>query len=268
MKKVAPWLLSALCYACCSACLGCGGCDRSGVGPSVARPVTVTEEEAIDSSSSSGGDPQLALRRAMVETQLAGRDITDRRVLLAMEKVPRHLFVPRILWSQAYADYPLPIDHDQTISQPYIVAFMSQVLQLDGTERVLEVGTGSGYQAAVLAELCREVHTIEIIPELSQGASKTLKQLGYSNVHLRVGDGWAGWPEKAPFDAIMVTAAPPRIPQPLIDQLSEGGRMILPVGDLYQDLVLVEKTPEGVTRQKVLPVRFVPMTGQAQKRDL
>jgi len=250
---------------------GCGACDRGGASVGVTHPPPTRvddalSKEAIDRVPAPTGDSLLAKRRSMVETQLAARDITDKRVLSAMEKVPRHLFVPKVLWSQAYSDYPLPIDHDQTISQPYIVAFMSQALRLDGSERVLEIGTGSGYQAAVLAELCREVSTIEIIPELSKSASKVLKQLGYDNVHLRVGDGYAGWPEKAPFDAIMVTAAPPLVPQPLIDQLAVGGRMILPVGDLYQYLVLIEKTPRAITRRKVLPVRFVPMTGEAQKR--
>jgi protein-L-isoaspartate(D-aspartate) O-methyltransferase len=200
----------------------------------------------------------------MVKTQLAGRDITDPRVLSTMGKVPRHLFVAPYLRAQAYADYPLPIEHDQTISQPYIVAFMTQALQLDGSERVLEVGTGSGYQAAVLSDLCREVYSIEIIPALSEQAAKVLADIGASNVSLRVGDGYRGWPEKAPFDGIVVTAAPPSVPQPLVDQLAVGGRMIVPVGVHDQELVVIERSAQGIARREVLPVRFVPMTGEAQ----
>jgi protein-L-isoaspartate(D-aspartate) O-methyltransferase len=207
-----------------------------------------------------------ALRGRMVDQQLAGRDITDPRVLRVMGAVPRHRFVPLEVRAEAYGDYPLPIGLDQTISQPYIVAFMTQALRLDGDERVLEIGTGSGYQAAVLAGLCAEVYSIEIIPELSRRAGETLADLGIKNVSLRVGDGYRGWPEKAPFDAIVVTAAPPRIPQPLVDQLAAGGRMVAPVGDLAQDLVVIERTPQGVTQRTVMPVRFVPMTGEAQRR--
>lgn len=205
-------------------------------------------------------------RRRMVEQQLAGRDITDRRVLQAMRDVPRHRFVPAAARSQAYSDYPLPIGLDQTISQPYIVAYMTQALRLDGDERVLEIGTGSGYQAAVLARLCKEVYTIEIVPELARRASDTLASLGYANVSVRVGDGYRGWPEKAPFDAIIVTASPPRIPEPLVDQLAPGGRMVVPVGEEFQDLVVLEKTAQGVTQRAVMPVRFVPMTGEVQRR--
>jgi protein-L-isoaspartate(D-aspartate) O-methyltransferase len=202
----------------------------------------------------------------MVDRQLAGRDISDRRVLAALGKVPRHRFVPAHLLSQAYADYPLPIGHEQTISQPYVVAFMSQALRLEGDERVLEIGTGSGYQAAVLGELAREVYTIEIVEPLAQRATSLLAELGYDNVHVRAGDGYRGWPEHAPFDAIMVTAAPDHVPQPLVDQLAPGGRMIIPVGAISQDLVLIERTARGVTRRQVLPVRFVPMTGEAERR--
>ncbi len=203
-------------------------------------------------------------RKRMVETQLAAQGIRDARVLAAMQRVPRHEFVPERQRAGAYDDRPLPIGHGQTISQPFVVAFMSEALQLDGTERVLEVGTGSGYQAAVLAELAAEVYTIEIVEELARTATVALA--GYPNVHVRAGDGYRGWPEEAPFDAIMVTAAPEHVPQPLIDQLALGGRMILPVGARSQDLVLLERTESGIERREVLPVRFVPMTGEAETR--
>jgi protein-L-isoaspartate(D-aspartate) O-methyltransferase len=212
-------------------------------------------------------DPYRLPREEMVRVQLAGRDIADPRVLAAMRKVPRHRFVPQDSLVQAYGDYPLYIGRDQTISQPYVVAFMTQALRLKGSERVLEIGTGSGYQTAVLAELCREVCSVEIIPELSERARRILTELGFANVRLKVGDGYRGWPERAPFDGIMVTAAPSHVPQPLVDQLAPGGRMILPVGENYQNLVLIERTPEGITRREMLPVSFVPMTGEAQKNS-
>jgi protein-L-isoaspartate(D-aspartate) O-methyltransferase len=181
-----------------------------------------------------------------------------------MRKVPRHRFVPANLAEAAYEDNPLPLILGQTISQPYIVAYMTQALQLRGTERVLEIGTGSGYQAAVLAELVPEVYTIEILPELAEQARTTLETLGYKNVRIRIGDGYMGWPENAPFDRIIVTAAPDHVPQPLIDQLKPGGKMIIPVGRMEQDLVLIEKSEQGVSRRSTIPVRFVPMTGRAQ----
>lgn len=276
MTKTSPRLDSmVLGVASCLLLTGCGTCDRGTSTPRLARPEAPSpalvdaegpETGHPDAASQQAGYPAHAEREQMVQLQLAGRDITDARVLAAMRKVPRHLFVAPHLRQQAYADYPLPIDHEQTISQPYIVAFMTQALQLDGSERVLEIGTGSGYQAAVLAELCREVYSIEIIPELSKQAAAVLAEIGVENVHLKVGDGYRGWPEEAPFDGIMVTAAPSHIPQPLVDQLAAGGRMILPVGELDQDLVLIERSKQGITRNKVLPVRFVPMTGDAQKR--
>ena len=212
------------------------------------------------------GDPYAAARRAMVEWQLAARDIDDERVLEAMRRVPRHELVPAPLRDEAYRDYPLPIGHDQTISQPYIVAFMTQALEPRAGDRVLEVGTGSGYQAAVLAELVREVYTIEIVAPLGERARADLARLGYPNVHVRIGDGYEGWPEEAPFDAIIVTCAPEAVPQPLVDQLREGGRMIIPVGDPRrgQELYLLEKRGAEVVRRAILPVRFVPMTGRAQ----
>jgi protein-L-isoaspartate(D-aspartate) O-methyltransferase len=205
-------------------------------------------------------------RHEMVAQQLAARGITDPRVLAAMSDVPREAFVPEELRSLAYDDRPLPIGFEQTISQPYIVAFMTQALALDGHEKVLEIGTGSGYQAAVLAQCAREVYSIEIVEPLGLRARATLDSLGLGNVHTRVGDGFRGWPESAPFDAILVAAAPEQVPQPLIDQLAIGGKLVIPVGSAEQELLLIERTPSGITRRSILPVRFVPMTGEAQRR--
>jgi protein-L-isoaspartate(D-aspartate) O-methyltransferase len=205
-----------------------------------------------------------AARERMVSQQIAasGRDITNARVLAAMGKVPRHEFVPENLRALAYNDHPLPIGHDQTISQPFIVAFMTEKLEPKTTDKVLEIGTGSGYQAAVLAELVREVYTIEIVEPLARRAEADLKRLGYTNVFVRAGDGYKGWPEAAPFDAVIVTCAPEHVPQPLVDQLKEGGRMIIPVGPAgNQELYLLSKRGDKVERRAVLPVRFVPMTG-------
>jgi protein-L-isoaspartate(D-aspartate) O-methyltransferase len=181
--------------------------------------------------------------------------------------VPRHLFVPPELRGQAYEDYPLPIGDEQTISQPYIVALMTSLLDLRGGERVLEIGTGSGYQAAVLAEIAGEVYTIEILGSLAQRSRATLAELGYRNVEVRHGDGWAGWPEKAPFDAIVVTAASPRVPQPLLEQLKVGGRLVVPVGRFFQDLLVYTRTAEGYEKRNVIPVRFVPMTGEVERPE-
>ncbi len=206
------------------------------------------------------------LRAEMVTSQLSRRDITDPAVLLVMGEVPRHLFVPDKWREFAYADHPLPIGEDQTISQPYIVAYMTQALQLKPGDRVLEIGTGSGYQAAVLRELVKEVYTIEIVPVLAARSGALLKELGYDNVHVRAGDGYLGWPEAAPFSAVIVTAAPDHVPQPLVEQLAVGGRMVLPVGDEFQQLVRLSKSQSGVRADTLLPVRFVPMTGKAQKR--
>lgn len=207
-------------------------------------------------------------RKRMVQDQLTGpgRGITNARVLAVMEKVPRHELVPERLRSQAYSDTPLPIGFDQTISQPYIVAFMTEQLEPQPTDRVLEIGTGSGYQAAVLAELVNAVYTIEIIEPLAQRAEADLQRLGYTNIFVRAGDGYQGWPEAAPFDAVIVTCAPENVPSPLVDQLREGGRMIIPVGPAgNQDLVLLTKRGNQLERRAVLPVRFVPMTGEAQR---
>jgi protein-L-isoaspartate(D-aspartate) O-methyltransferase len=209
-------------------------------------------------------------RQRMVAEQLAGigRDITNARVLAAMGKVPRHEFVPERLRSAAYMDCALPIGYDQTISQPFIVAFMTEQCDPKPTDKVLEVGTGSGYQAAVLAELVDKVYTIEIIDDLAKRAAADLKRLGYTNVYVRAGDGYTGWPEAAPFDAIIVTCAPDKVPPPLVEQLKEGGRMVIPVGPVGdQELVLLQKHGDKLERHAELPVRFVPMTRQSQKPD-
>ena len=212
------------------------------------------------------GDPDVDRRARMVETQIIARGVRDPRVLEAMRKVPRHRFVDPSQRSQAYEDHPLPIPGNQTISQPYIVALMTELLDLKPGSRVLEIGTGSGYQSAVLGELAKEVYTIEIVPELARLAAERLRELGYSNVTVREGDGYRGWPEHAPFDAIIVTAAPERIPEPLIDQLAAGGVMVIPVGGFFQELKVFRKGSDGnVTEKDILPVRFVPMTGEVEK---
>lgn len=208
---------------------------------------------------------QREARQAMVQQQIAARDVRDRRVLEAMRRVPRHLFVPQEMQPYAYADSPLPIGHEQTISQPYVVAFMTEALKLKPEDRVLEVGTGSGYQAAILSALVREVYSIEIVEPLAKEAADRLQRLGYSNVKVRAGDGYRGWPEAAPFNAIIVTAAPDHIPQPLLDQLAPGGRLVIPVGRYLQMLTRIRRTAKGFKTEKLLPVRFVPMTGEAQK---
>ena len=206
-------------------------------------------------------------RNKMVENQIKARGVSDERVLNAMSKVQRHLFVPENLRNRAYEDEPLPIGHGQTISQPYIVAYMTEQIDLNESEKVLEIGTGSGYQAAILAEIAKEVYTIEIVPELAARAAEVLHELDYSNVSVKTGDGYLGWPEAAPFDAIIVTAAPAHIPQPLVDQLEVGGRMIIPIGDFSQDLILLERTTKGIEQKRKIPVRFVPMTGEAEEKD-
>jgi protein-L-isoaspartate(D-aspartate) O-methyltransferase len=214
-----------------------------------------------------GKEERALEREEMVEHQLARRGIKDARVLAAMRRVPRHRFVPEAERGAAYADSPLPIGQGQTISQPYIVAYMSQALDLDGSERVLEIGSGSGYQSAILGELAREVWAIEILEPLAERSKLALQELGYRNVHVRSGDGYLGWPEHAPFDAILVAAAPDHVPQPLLDQLAPDGRMILPVGTERQELLLIRRTEQGIFREQVMPVRFVPMTGIAEDGD-
>ena len=205
-------------------------------------------------------------RRRMVEKQIIGRGIQDERVVDAMMKVPRHEFVPDKYGHYSYDDSPLPIGHNQTISQPYIVALMTEELNLSSADRVLEIGTGSGYQAAILAEIVKEVYTIEIIEPLGRAAEKQLEKLGYDNITVRIGDGYEGWPEYAPFDRIIVTCAPTEIPQPLVDQLKEGGLMVIPVGsDGFQYLYRVKKYMGEAEPEKVIPVSFVPLTGPHAK---
>jgi protein-L-isoaspartate(D-aspartate) O-methyltransferase len=207
-----------------------------------------------------------AERQQMVQRQLMTRGINDARVLGAMGKVPREEFVTAESRVASYEDGPLPIGYGQTISQPYIVAFMTEQLRPKPSDRVLEVGTGSGYQAAVLAELVAEVYSIEIVGPLAKNAEATLQRLGYKNVHLKTGDGYKGWPEAGPFDAIIVTCAPDKVPQPLVDQLNDGGRMVIPVGDRFaQQLYLLEKKNGQLKQSATLPVRFVPMTSETQK---
>lgn len=238
MRTPSLFLLTAIAFA------GCGlGCSQA---------------EQVDFA---------ALRARMVEEQLTRRDITNQRVLAAMGTVPRHELVPESVRASAYEDTPLPIGHGQTISQPYIVAFMTQQLNPKPTERVLEIGAGSGYQAAVLSGLVAEVYTIEIVEPLAKRAESDLKRLGFKNVKVRAGDGYKGWAEAAPFDAIIVTCAPEHVPRPLVAQLKDGGRMIIPVGPSSdQKLHLLEKKGTNVQQRVVLPVRFVPMTGAASSR--
>jgi len=198
-------------------------------------------------------------RQKMVKEQIENRGITDKRVLEVMRKVKRHLFVPAYLQNAAYDDRPLPIGHAQTISQPYIVAYMTEAAKIGPNDRVLEIGTGSGYQAAVLAEMSKEIYTIEILQPLAESAGLLLKKLGYKNVKVKWGDGYQGWREYAPFEAIIVTAAPSEIPGELIKQLKTGGRMVIPIGSFFQELYLITKTGAGFKKETILPVRFVPM---------
>jgi protein-L-isoaspartate(D-aspartate) O-methyltransferase len=236
--------------------LGCGalfllGCLACAAGPS---------EDASPAQRAERDNLLATRRREMVETQIRARGIKDPAVLAALEKVPRHRFVLTDDVDYAYADTPIGIGLGQTISQPYIVAFMTEALKVEPTDKVLEIGTGSGYQAAVLGELAREVYTIEIVTELADRSSRLLQELGYRNVHVRAGDGYAGWPQHAPFDAVMVTAAPDHVPQPLVDQLKQGGRLVIPVGKENQELLVLTRTADGLREEGRLPVRFVPLT--------
>lgn len=213
-------------------------------------------------------DPTQAARNKLVDESIVARGIKDPRVIAALRRVPRHEFVPADLRARAYEDTPLAIGWDQTISQPYIVAAMTEAAHVSPGAKVLEIGTGSGYQAAVLAEMGADVYSIEIVEPLAKHTHALLDRLGYTQLHLRIGDGYRGWPEAAPFDAIIVTAAPDKIPQPLIDQLRVGGRLVIPVGgtDKDQDLRMITRNAEGVTSESLYPVRFVPMTGEAQQK--
>lgn len=202
-------------------------------------------------------------RRRMVREQIEARGVKDLRVLKVMEKVPRHLFVPEAMIEQAYDDTPLPIGYKQTISQPYTVAFMTEALELSGKEKVLEIGTGSGYQTAILAELAEEVYSIERIPELAQSAEQRLKQMGYKNIQIKIGDGTLGWKEQSPFQAIIVTAGAPDIPQTLIEQLDLNGRLVIPVGDRYsQTMMRVRKKRDSIVQDSLGPFRFVELIGE------
>ena len=234
-------------------------CRAAGVAIVVVAAVACRAGSTGEQRGAAGWDAE---RRHMVDTQLKARDITNARVLDAMLKVPRHLFVPASQQDHAYIDSPLPIGHDQTISQPYIVAFMTQALDVQPDDRVLEIGTGSGYQAAILAELAREVYTIEIIAPLADRARQTLASLGYRRVQVRTGNGYLGWPEHAPYDRVMVTAAPDEVPPALVQQLKVGGLMAIPVGTLEQELRVLRRTAAGTETLGTLPVRFVPMTGK------
>jgi protein-L-isoaspartate(D-aspartate) O-methyltransferase len=211
-----------------------------------------------------GAGDDVRLRNHMVTTQLEARGIKDARVLAAMRTVPRHEFVPLDLAARAYDDDALPIGYEQTISQPYIVAFMTELAAIGPDAKVLEIGTGSGYQAAVLAELAKDVYSIEIVEPLARRAQATLRRLGYERVHLRTGDGYRGWPEAAPFDAVLVTAAPGTVPSPLLEQLAPGGRLVIPVGTDDQVLEVHRRTASGITVERKAMVRFVPMIGEAQ----
>jgi len=234
--------------------LFCAGLLTAGCRSEPARSAAANSTTAV-------ADSFAARRQAMVERQIEARDIKSPTVLAAMRKVPRHRFVRPGGESLAYEDHPLQIGSGQTISQPYIVAYMTEAAEISPNDKVLEIGTGSGYQAAILGEIAREVYTIEIIPELAEGARRILAELGYANVHVKAGNGYLGWPEKAPFDAIVVTAAPEQVPQALVDQLAVGGRMVIPVGSANQDMMIIERTQRGVVERRTIPVRFVPMTG-------
>ena len=251
-RRAAPSFLPALfAAATAAASLAAGGCRAPEPGKAAVTPAPEQPDAA---------------RAKMVETQIVARGVRNPRVLDAMRSVPRHLFVDDAQRGHAYEDGPLPIGGRQTISQPYIVALMSELLDLTPNERVLEIGTGSGYQSAVLSRLAGHVYSIEIIPELAKQSAERLTRLGFVNITVKEGDGYRGWPEFAPFDGIIVTAAPERIPQPLLDQLAPNGRMVIPVGGFFQELKVFKKDANGrVTEQDIIPVRFVPMTGEIEK---
>ena len=215
-------------------------------------------------ASAFAGDTFEALRQAMVEQQVRQRGVTQPEVLAAMAQVPRHMFVPGALRSQAYSDQPLVVGQGRTVYTPYVVALMTSLLDLDRGDKVLEVGTGTGYHAAILSRIAREVYSIEIDSSAASQASKRLSGLGYPNVFVRHGDGYQGWIEEAPFDAILLSVAPPRVPKPLIDQLRVGGKMVVPVGGFFQDLLVITKTADGLEKRTVIPVRVAPMAGKVR----
>jgi protein-L-isoaspartate(D-aspartate) O-methyltransferase len=240
--------------------VACGADKSSSPTPAATAAPTPTPAAAPS-------DPYAAERNKMVDDTIVARGIKDPRVIAAMRAVKRHELVPADLQRRAYEDNPLPIGHDQTISQPYVVAAMTEAAQVAPGEKVLEIGTGSGYQVAVLAEMGANVYSIEIVEPLAKRTHALLEKMGYDKLHLRIGDGFAGWPEAAPFDAIIVTAAPEKIPQPLLDQLAVGGRLVIPVGKAGdQDLRVVTRSKDGTTSESLFPVRFVPMTGKAQQQ--
>ncbi|MBW1877680.1 MAG: protein-L-isoaspartate(D-aspartate) O-methyltransferase [Deltaproteobacteria bacterium] len=226
-------------------------------------PVLASEESRAPTPEDAYQD----LRHRMVRTQIEARGLRDPEVLRAMRTVPRHRFMPESTWTSAYADFPVAIGEQQTISQPYIVAFMTELARVGRGDKVLEIGTGSGYQAAVLAEVGAQVYSIEILEPLAKRARQTLDDTGYGRIHTRVGDGYRGWPEEAPFDAVVVTAAPGHVPLPLKEQLAVGGRLVIPVGGRFrQELMVIERTERGFREESALPVLFVPMTGEAQQK--
>jgi protein-L-isoaspartate(D-aspartate) O-methyltransferase len=230
--------------------------------PACSTPNLQDASKVSQQANSTTGDQFSEQRRRMVEQQIRARGIKNSAVLEAMMKVPRHRFVPAKLAHSAYQDNPLPIGQGQTISQPYIVAYMSEAADISKSDKVLEIGTGSGYQAAILGELAKEVYTIEILPELAERARQILSELGYKNVNVKTGNGYEGWPEHAPYDAIVVTAAPDEVPKALINQLAVNGTMVIPVGEMNQEMMIITKTPQGVIEKRTIPVRFVPMTGK------
>jgi protein-L-isoaspartate(D-aspartate) O-methyltransferase len=241
-------------------------CERPSSGRSGAGAPQSALVHGQEGSKTSVMEPIADKPTSMVRDQIAARGVRDERVLAALRAVPRHDFVPDALDAAAYEDRPLPIGDGQTISQPYIVGIMTELARVGPQSKVLEIGTGSGYQAAVLAEVAGEVYSIEIVEPLARRAAETLRNLGYQRIHLRIGDGYAGWPEAAPFDAIVVTAAPPKVPQPLKEQLRIGGRMVIPVGERWQELIVITRTADGFAEERHFPVAFVPMTGEAQQR--
>jgi len=265
-KRIWPWVVSGVLVL--AALVGAGYLLRDQFQAAPAEPAEILTRLPHQASPTSergqDGEDRLEERMEMVERQIRGRGVSDQAVLQAMGRVPRHAFVPQEYQSQAYADHPLPIGYGQTISQPYIVALMTELLQLTPDDRVLEIGTGSGYQAAILAEVVAEVYTVEIIEELAAQAASALEKQGYDNVHVLHADGYFGWEEHAPYDAIIVTAAPDHIPQPLVQQLKEGARLVIPVGPPggYQTLWEISKVGGEIKKRNVTGVLFVPLTGE------